>query len=113
MASLTQQFGGLKCPPISTARLQSKKLKVNPINHQNKANKARIVAQAAAVVTNAQTRERQKLKEMFEDAYERCRTAPLEGVAFTVEDFHSALEKYDFDSEVGTKVSSQLLHFCV
>uniref|UniRef100_A0A0V0I2D8 Small ribosomal subunit protein bS1c n=1 Tax=Solanum chacoense TaxID=4108 RepID=A0A0V0I2D8_SOLCH len=28
----------------------------------------------------------------------------MEGVAFTVEDFHSALEKYDFDSEIGTKV---------
>ncbi|CAN4094987.1 unnamed protein product [Withania somnifera] len=41
---------------------------------------------------------------MFEEAYERCRTAPMEAVAFTVEEFHSALEKYDFDSEIGTKV---------
>ncbi|KAJ8560476.1 hypothetical protein K7X08_022336 [Anisodus acutangulus] len=41
---------------------------------------------------------------MFEEAYERCRIAPMKGVAFTVEDFYSALEKYDFDSEIGTKV---------
>ncbi|PHT94176.1 30S ribosomal protein S1, chloroplastic [Capsicum chinense] len=101
MASLARQFVGLKCPPISTKKL------VNRINHQSKQQiqKARIAAQAsAAVVTNAQTRERLKLKEIFEDAYERCRTTPMEGVAFTVDDFHSALEKYDFDSEVGTKV---------
>lgn len=44
------------------------------------------------------------LKEMFEEAYERCRTAPMEGLSFRVEDFHAALDKYDFDSEIGTKV---------
>ncbi|KAK4380153.1 hypothetical protein RND71_002015 [Anisodus tanguticus] len=99
MASLTQQLVGLKCPPVSTTRLQSKKLLVN---HQQKPRI--VVAQAAAVVANAQTRERLKLKEMFEDAYDRCRTTPMDGVAFTIDDFHSALEKYDFDSEVGTKV---------
>lgn len=60
---------------------------------------------AASVIANAQTRERMKLKEMFEDAYERCRTAPMEGVSFTVEDFNEALEKYDFTSEIGAKVS--------
>lgn len=108
MASLARQFVGLKCPPISTKKL------VNRINHQSKQQiqKARIAAQAsAAVVTNAQTRERLKLKEIFEDAYERCRTTPMEGVAFTVDDFHSALEKYDFDSEVGTKVEFLLFSF--
>lgn len=61
-------------------------------------------------ISNAQTREREKLKELFEDAYERCRTAPVEGVAFTIDDFHSALDKYDFDSEVGTKVKGTV--FC-
>lgn len=59
---------------------------------------------AAVAVSNAQTRERMKLKEMFEEAYERCRTSPYEGVAFTVDDFHSAIEKYDYNSEIGTKV---------
>lgn len=28
----------------------------------------------------------------------------MEGVSFTVEDFHAALDKYDFDSEIGAKV---------
>lgn len=56
------------------------------------------------ISANMQTKERLKLKELFEEAYERCRNAPMEGVAFTVEDFHTAIEKYDFNSEVGTKV---------
>lgn len=46
---------------------------------------------------------------MFEEAYERCRIAPMEGVPFTLEDFQSALEKYDFNSEIGTKVTSFIL----
>ncbi|XP_049399267.1 30S ribosomal protein S1, chloroplastic-like [Solanum stenotomum] len=103
MGSLAHQFVGLKCSPISTTRIvQSNKNIVNPIIIHTK---QKVVSRAGAVATtNAQTRERIKLKEMFEEAYERCRTAPMEGVAFTVEDFHSALEKYDFDSEIGTKV---------
>ncbi|XP_015059624.1 30S ribosomal protein S1, chloroplastic-like [Solanum pennellii] len=104
MGSLAHQFVGLKCSPISTTRIvQSKKNIVNPIIIIH--TKQKIVSRAGAVATtNAETKERIKLKEMFEQAYERCRTAPMEGVAFTVEDFHSALEKYDFDSEMGTKV---------
>ncbi|TMX02605.1 hypothetical protein EJD97_020770 [Solanum chilense] len=104
MGSLAHQFVGLKCSPISTTRIvQSKKNIVNPIIIIH--TKQKIVSRAGAVATtNAETRERIKLKEMFEEAYERCRTAPMEGVAFTVDDFHSALEKYDFDSEMGTKV---------
>lgn len=60
-------------------------------------------------ISNAQTKERQKLKQLFEEAYERCRTAPMEGVSFTLEDFHTALDKYDFNSEIGTTVSQQHL----
>ncbi|KAL3351199.1 hypothetical protein AABB24_019683 [Solanum stoloniferum] len=103
MGSLAHQFVGLKCSPISTTRIiQSNKNIVNPIIIHTK---QKIVSRTGAVAaTNAQTRERIKLKEMFEEAYERCRTAPMEGVGFTVEDFHSALEKYDIDSEIGTKV---------
>lgn len=63
-----------------------------------------MISAAAVAITNAQTRERMKLKEMFEDAYERCRTTPMEGVSFTVDDFNTALDKYDFNSEIGTKV---------
>lgn len=101
MASFAQQLGVIKCPPIPIPRIggSSKKIiQTYPYKKQLR------VACQAAVVGNAQTRERQKLKEMFEDAYERCRTAPMEGVSFSIEDFHAALEKYDFDSEIGTKV---------
>nr|GMC69766.1 30S ribosomal protein S1, chloroplastic [Ipomoea batatas] len=28
----------------------------------------------------------------------------MEGVSFTLEDFHAALDKYDFDSEIGTNL---------
>ncbi|XP_031112241.1 30S ribosomal protein S1, chloroplastic-like [Ipomoea triloba] len=102
MASFTQQLGVIKCPPIPTTRIGGSSKKI--IQSYSYKKQLRVVCQAAAVVGNAQTRERQKLKEMFEEAYERCRTAPMEGVSFTLEDFHAALDKYDFDSEIGTKV---------
>lgn len=47
-----------------------------------------------------------KLKELFEEAYERCRTSPMDGVSFTLQQFNEALDKYDFNAEVGTKASS-------
>ncbi|KAL2941419.1 30S ribosomal protein S1 chloroplastic, partial [Bienertia sinuspersici] len=65
---------------------------------------------AGVAVNNAENRERQKLKKLFEDAYERCRTAPMEGVSFTLDDFHSALDKNDFNSELGQGYS--ILHRC-
>lgn len=66
--------------------------------------KAAVTAPGVSVPT-PQTRERARLKEMFEDAYERCRTNPMEGVAFNLEDFHMAIQEYDFNSEIGTKVA--------
>lgn len=106
MSSFAQQFGGLKSPPISTTLPK----KTSKNRHCTVLPRKRIAVSAAAVpITNAQTRERAKLKDMFEEAYERCQTAPMEGVAFTIEDFHSALEKYDFNSEIGTRV--RILYF--
>ncbi|KAL1334986.1 hypothetical protein HN51_063935 [Arachis hypogaea] len=58
----------------------------------------------SVALSNAQSKERLKLKELFNEAYDRCRNAPMEGVSFTLEDFTAALDKYDFDAEVGTKV---------
>lgn len=105
MASLAQQIGGLRCPSLSTTHLSRKSsFSYNSTNQTIK--RVQTTKAAAAVVSNAQTRERMKLKEMFEEAYERCRTAPYEGVAFTVEDFHSAIEKFDYNSEIGSKVRS-------
>lgn len=98
MASLAQQFTGLRCPPLSSSGLS-----VKPKQTQKVGAFASPIVSAVAV-SNAQTKDRLQLKKMFEDAYERCRTAPMEDVAFTVEDFQNALEKYDFDSELGTKV---------
>ncbi|KAJ4954247.1 hypothetical protein NE237_011030 [Protea cynaroides] len=103
MASLAQQFAGLRCPPLSSSRL-SKPFSPRP---QNTAFSPVV---SAVAISNAQTRERQRLKEIFEDAYERCRTAPMEGVSFTVEDFNAALDKYDFDSEIGTKVKGTVFY---
>ncbi|XP_068333315.1 small ribosomal subunit protein bS1c-like [Pyrus communis] len=99
MASLAQQFTGLRCSPISTSRLS----KPSIVPKQNKM-PGLLPIVSAAVISNAQTKERLKLKEIFEDAHERCRTAPMEGVSFTLDSFYNALEKYDFNSEIGTKV---------
>ncbi|KAB2040260.1 hypothetical protein ES319_D02G070600v1 [Gossypium barbadense] len=104
MASLAQQFTGLRCPPLSSSRFS-----VKPKQTQKVGAFASPIVSAVAV-SNAQTKDRLELKKMFEDAYERCRTAPMEGVSFTVEDFQNALEKYDFDSELGTKVKGTV--FC-
>ncbi|XP_058082786.1 small ribosomal subunit protein bS1c [Magnolia sinica] len=105
MASLVQQFSGLRCPPLSSSHL----LKPTSSSKSRRASFSTTIVSAVAI-SNAQTRERQKLKDMFEEAYERCRTAPMEGVSFTVEDFHSAIEKYDFDSEIGTKVKGTVFN---
>ncbi|KDP27973.1 hypothetical protein JCGZ_19053 [Jatropha curcas] len=99
MASLAQQFTGLRCLPPSTSRLSKRASLLSSW----KTRKSTFVVSAVAI-SNAQTKEREKLKELFEEAYERCRTAPMEGVAFTVEEFHSALENYDFISEIGATV---------
>ncbi|CAH1453190.1 unnamed protein product [Lactuca virosa] len=109
MASLAQQIGGLRCPSLSTTHLSRKSsFSNNNINQTIK--RIQTTKAAAAAVSNAQTRERMKLKEMFEEAYERCRTAPYEGVAFTVEDFHSAIEKFDYNSEIGSKVKGTVFN---
>lgn len=103
MASLAQQFtGGLRCAPVSSSRLSKPFSSPKQSNTQKSTNYVPIVS--AVAVSNAQTKERLKLKELFEEAYERCRTAPMEGVSFCADDFHSALEKYDYNSEIGTKV---------
>ncbi|KAJ6982488.1 30S ribosomal protein S1 [Populus alba x Populus x berolinensis] len=99
MASLAQQFAGLICPPLSSSRLTER---AATFSKPKRAANSVVTAKAVAI-SNLQTQERHKLKELFEEAYERCRTAPLEGVSFTLEDFHAALDTYDFNSEIGTR----------
>ncbi|XP_072983243.1 small ribosomal subunit protein bS1c-like [Typha latifolia] len=102
MASLAHHFSGLRCPPLSSSPLCKPTASSKPSNRVSTTVVAAVVAGTYAL-TPAQ-RERQKLKELFEEAYDRCRTAPMEAVSFTVEDFHATLDKYDFNSEIGTKV---------
>ncbi|WOG83459.1 hypothetical protein DCAR_0102634 [Daucus carota subsp. sativus] len=106
MASLAHQIGGLKNPSLHTSRL-SRKVKVMTHNNACKYSSRTLVVAAAAVAitSNAQTRERLKLKEMFLNAYQRCHSHPMDGVPFTLDDFLAAIELYDFSSEIGTKVT--------
>ncbi|XP_057959063.1 small ribosomal subunit protein bS1c [Malania oleifera] len=94
MASLAQQFACLRCLPLPS----------KPFSPAQSSRPKRLSVVSAVPVSNAQTKERQKLLQLFEEAYERCRTAPMEGVPFTLEDFHAALDKYDFDSDIGSKI---------
>ncbi|KAK7303641.1 hypothetical protein RJT34_14552 [Clitoria ternatea] len=73
-----------------------------PLRPSHKHQRRGIVCSIA--IENAQNKERAQLKQLFQDAYERCRTAPTEGVSFTLEQFTQALDNYDFDAEIGTKV---------
>ncbi len=106
MASLAQQFTGLRCAPLSSTRFSKSK----PFSHPNQTHKPTLLLPivSAVAISNAKTKDRTELKKLFEDAYERCRTTPLEGVSFTLDDFNDALEKYDFNAEIGTKVGCPL-----
>lgn len=99
MASLAHQLaGGLRCPPLSNTHLSK------PISTKHAVRPRTSAIVSAVAVNSAEFMERMKLKEMFEEAYERCRTAPTKGVPFTLDDFHAALDKYDFNSKMGTRV---------
>lgn len=108
-ASLAQQIGGLRYPTSSLC-IRKKQSFGSSNNHKNV--KRMIKGQAAniSVIQTPQTKERQKLKDLFEEAYERCRTSPYDGVAFTVADFHSAIEKFDYNSEIGSKVKGTVFN---
>lgn len=94
---------GLRPPPLFSSPLAKPSPSSKLPARRTTITGAASVGSAAVAITPAQ-KERKKLREVFEEAYSRCRDAPMEGVAFTVEDFHAALEKYDFNSEIGTKV---------
>ncbi|XP_004486520.1 small ribosomal subunit protein bS1c [Cicer arietinum] len=93
MASVSHQLSVVKWTPLLWKP-----------THSQKQRRGVLPIVCSIAISSAQNKERAKLKEIFEDAYERCRTAPMEGVAFTLDQFTEALEKYDFESEVGTKV---------
>lgn len=75
-----------------------------PTPNQQQQRRRMVPVVCSIAIKNAQNKERAKLKKLFEEAYERCRTAPTEGVSFTLQQFTDALDKYDFNAEMGTKV---------
>ncbi|KAG4929443.1 hypothetical protein AAZX31_17G036700 [Glycine max] len=106
MGSLPLQFSGLKCSPLSSSSLFSKP----SLWTQQSQKRVSITIANSIAIANAQNKERARLKKLFEEAYERCRNAPMEGVSFTIEDFTAALDKYDFDSEVGGKIKGTVFY---
>lgn len=93
MASMAQQLTSTKWTPL---------LWKPTTTQTHKQRRPGIVCSIA--LTSANNKERVKLKELFDTAYERCRTAPMQGVPFTLDQFTEAIENYDFESEIGTKV---------
>uniref|UniRef100_A0A7N0TJR8 S1 motif domain-containing protein n=1 Tax=Kalanchoe fedtschenkoi TaxID=63787 RepID=A0A7N0TJR8_KALFE len=83
----------LRCPPLA---------KLQPSSQPSRGRYPRVVA--AVAVNNKETRQRLKLKQLFQEAYHRCLTAPMDGVPFTLQDFLTALDKYDSNSQIGAKV---------
>ncbi|KAE9609988.1 putative nucleic acid-binding protein [Lupinus albus] len=58
----------------------------------------------SVAISNAQTQERLKLKQLFREANQRCLNDPMDGVSFTLQDFTQALDHYHFHSQLGNKV---------
>ncbi|KAG4990374.1 hypothetical protein AAZX31_09G031400 [Glycine max] len=75
-----------------------------PTPNQQQQRRRMVPVVCSIAIENAKNKERAKLKKLFDEAYERCRTAPTEGVSFTLQQFTDALDKYDFNAEMGTKV---------
>ncbi|XP_023006591.1 30S ribosomal protein S1, chloroplastic-like isoform X2 [Cucurbita maxima] len=94
MSSLAHQLCGLRSSPLSSTPISTRK-RFSPVVS---------AAASPTPISNAQTKERLKLKQLFKEAYERCCITPMDGVSFTLEDFHASLANYDFVSEIGTKV---------
>ncbi|KAH0462474.1 hypothetical protein IEQ34_010049 [Dendrobium chrysotoxum] len=112
MAALASQFSGLRCALLSSSLLSRPSAATGlalawPAVGNSLASGGEIVCAArigAPLALTPVQKEREALKKLFEEAYDRARIAPMEGVAFTLEDFHAAIQKYDFDSEIGSKV---------
>ncbi|KAK7329607.1 hypothetical protein VNO77_23777 [Canavalia gladiata] len=92
MACLAEQ---LRWSPLAWKRSQQRRLPIV----------------CSIALENARNKERVKLKQLFEEAYERCRTAPTEGVSFSYEQFAAAVEdeKYDFVADIGIKVKGTVV----
>jgi hypothetical protein len=102
MASLAQHVvAGLACPPLSGASLHRSAAPWRP--------PSALVCGTYALTRDEQERER--MRQLFDEASERCRTAPMEGVSFSPEDLDTAVETTDIDTEIGSLVSTRLLPY--
>jgi small subunit ribosomal protein S1 len=92
MASLVQHVAGLACPPLSGAsRRPGASLRPSALV-------------CGTYVMSKDDKERERMRTLFDEASERCRTAPMEGIAFSPEDLESAVETTDVDTEIGSLV---------
>ncbi|KAG0501647.1 hypothetical protein HPP92_001719 [Vanilla planifolia] len=117
MVTLANHFSGLRCVPLSFSQLsrhgatsvfevRRRSSGLYPTRVGEIVCAARVADPVA--ITPAQ-KEREALKKLFEEAYERARLTPTAGVPFTLEDFHATVEKYDYDSEIGDKVKGTVV----
>ncbi|GJN31296.1 hypothetical protein PR202_gb19678 [Eleusine coracana subsp. coracana] len=104
MASLAQHVvAGLACPPLSGASLHRPAAPRRP--------PSALVCGTFALTKDEQERER--MRKLFDEASERCRTAPMEGVAFSPEDLDTAVETTDIDTDIGSLVIPSLFPYCI
>ncbi|CAN6289634.1 unnamed protein product [Urochloa humidicola] len=94
MASLAQHVAGLACPPLSGASRRRPAAPRRP--------PSALVCGTYALTK--EERERERMRQQFDEASERCRTAPMEGVAFSPEDLDTAVETTDIDTEIGSLI---------
>jgi small subunit ribosomal protein S1 len=92
MASLVQHVAGLACPPLSGASRRPG-APVRP---------SALVC--GTYVMSKDEKERERMRTLFDEASERCRTAPMEGISFSPEDLESAVETTDIDTDIGSLV---------
>lgn len=104
MASLAQHVvAGLACPPLSGASLHRPASPRRP--------PSALVCGTYALTKDE--RERERMRQLFDEASERCRTAPMEGVAFSPEDLDTAVETTDIDTDIGSLVNTRLFPYSV
>nr|ABF95618.1 30S ribosomal protein S1, chloroplast precursor, putative, expressed [Oryza sativa Japonica Group] len=93
MASLAQHVAGLASPPLSGAPRRRPAAPTRP---------SALVCGTYALTK--EERERERMCQLFDEASERCRTAPMEGVSFSPEDLDSAVESTDIDTDIGSLI---------
>ena len=103
MASLAQHVAGLPCPPLSGAARRRPAAQRRP--------PSALVCGTYALTKDE--RERERMRQLFDDASERCRTAPMDGVAFSPDDLDTAVESTDIDTEIGSLIIPRFLPYSI